>query len=64
MLPLMNIFDRARRRVGIRATADAGLSQLGGSPYDHTVTAKMMLWSVVVALVVYGIALYARGDFA
>jgi hypothetical protein len=27
------------------------------------VSPKMALWSVVIALIVYGIVLYARGDF-
>jgi hypothetical protein len=30
---------------------------------DDAVSLKMLLWSVVIALVVYGIVLYARGDF-
>ena len=30
----------------------------------RAVSVKMALWSVVIALVVYGIALYARGEFA
>jgi hypothetical protein len=29
----------------------------------RAVSLKMVLWSVVLALVVYGIVLYARGDF-
>ena len=33
---------------------------LGGA---RAVSLKMALWSVVIALLVYGIVLYARGDF-
>jgi hypothetical protein len=29
-----------------------------------SVSLKMILWSVVIALLVYGVALYARGEFA
>jgi hypothetical protein len=35
----------------------------GESSDGGAVSLKMILWSVVIALLVYGVVLYARGDF-
>jgi hypothetical protein len=36
----------------------------GGCCGKDAVSLKVTLWAVVIAMAVYGIVLYARGDFA
>jgi hypothetical protein len=51
------------RRILIRVIADDLLRHVRPWQRASPVSTKMALWSVVIALLVYGIVLYARGDF-
>ena len=48
----------------MRAVGYIRVSKVGCGADDLESTVKTALWSVVIALLVYGIVLYARGDFA